>query len=190
MANYGSSKISSPSGSAPSEFGSQPSAPGSQPSSGGPPGPPGPGSSGSNPASSSAAVLNYFVVAIVEVVYTEGWSVLYMLDGSASTGYTIHEDGESSGGLSCVWQTPAPNTHESSISGLFTSADSFTFNFWSNEVETLSITRLVRVTNFGDSDILVNGSSLSGGGSFVNILVNSESAPWDSVGVTVTVTEP
>ena len=150
------------------------------------------GSSASNPsggAGSSDDGISYVVSASVGLVYSPGWSVVYMLTGQKVGAAFIQNNGETAGGLTCEWaEFPPPNEMAAVISGAYSTEESFNFTYYPSETETLSIARIVQVQNTGDVDIVVNGSVLAPGDTAEG-LNTTDVNPWDYVYVTVNVTK-
>lgn len=145
------------------------------------------GSGGSNVVSSGGDGISYVIVAVVSVVYSEGWSVVYMMAGQKEGAAFVQNDGETAGGLTCEWsEFPAPNSLAASISGAYDTEETFNFTYYPSETETLSIVRNVQVQNTGDVDIVVNGSTVAPGDTIVG-LDTSDTNPWDYVYLTVVV---
>lgn len=145
-------------------------------------------SGGGNTPSGSGDEFSYIVSAAVDVSYTPGWSVVYMMSGQKVGAAAVHDDGDSAGGLICDWADfPPANTIQSIIQGAYGTEESFDFTFYPSETETIDIFRLVQVQNTGGVDILVNGSPLAPGDTAVG-LSSSDTNPWGYVMASVSVT--
>lgn len=143
------------------------------------------GSSGGGSGASDDKPIEYQVIGVIVVTYSPGWSVVWMMEAAKTGASLVHENGDSSGGLTCEWPPfPDPNNLQSIISGGYTTAESFVFRFMESEPEHLVAARNLAVENTGENDIRVQTD-----GGLIDVVVapgdtcyladhESISAPW------------
>lgn len=150
-------------------------------------------SSGLGSSSQSSGIdISYNVLAHVVVAYADGWTEGYMMEASANSGSYVRLNGDTAGGLSCIWYPLGPaetGVHMAQIEGNYDDTGSFTFRWLESAAYLLSINRYLKVTNTGTNDILVNGSLVMPS-AFVVLELNEEYSPWTQVEDIVTVSLP
>lgn len=143
------------------------------------------GSSGLVSGNSDDVVISYRVFGVIVVSYAPGWNVVWMMEAQKTGASLVHEDGDSSGGLTCEWnEFPPPNSLESAITGDYSTSEQFMFRFMESEAETSVAARNLAVQNTGDNDIRVQTDGglidvvVSPGDSFYLAESESVSNPW------------